>query len=176
MSVGDQGLELFEAQCRDIAESAIAQYEQLLSRMDTALQSAKMRRNVRPVLTLRSGVIQYMGAAYFLRDRARLRAAANALTSQSLALVETFALEPFVLVPDLCLSLTGGPPRTRRALIQSVWKQTPSVQPRATIWGSSLPSWRLLRTSIGPRQKPASTRCVMPVVSDGSTACRPGIC
>lgn len=129
MSVSEQGLELREAQCREIAESAITQYDALLARTDTALQSATMRKTVRPLLVLRSGLVQYLGAAYFLRDSVRFRAAAAAFTSHSVALAETFAPEPFVLLPDLCLALIGGPPKTRRVLIQTVWKQSASIRP-----------------------------------------------
>jgi hypothetical protein len=129
MSVADQGPKSFDAIVRDIATSAIEQYEGMPARMDFALQSAKARGTVRPILTLRSGLVQYMGAAYFLRDRARFRAAAAAFTAHSQMIAETFAPEPFILVPDLCLALLGAPAKTRRALIQTVWKQDSAIKP-----------------------------------------------
>jgi hypothetical protein len=42
--------------------------------------------------------------------------------------VESFAPEPFILVPDLCLALLGGPAKTRRALVQTVWKQDSAIK------------------------------------------------
>jgi hypothetical protein len=111
-----------QAVLRNIAASAIEQYAATPTRVDVSVQKAKARGTSKPVLLLRTAIIQYLGAAYFLRDRDHFRAAANAFTSHSDTFVSALAPEPALLEVDLCLALLGGPAKTRRALVRAAWE------------------------------------------------------
>lgn len=109
-----------DAIARDISEEALARYGSLLDRVAQARESALARDDIQPITDLNIGLIQYLGAAYYLRDRERFDAAAAVIINLAAWLAIRFLPEPRHLLAGLCLAMIRSPSQVRRTITRAV--------------------------------------------------------
>ncbi len=93
-----------------------------LDRVEFARASAKIQRRPDAILKMKRGLVKFMGAAYYLRDAERFRAAVVAYQGTTEDLLTGFDVPPEALLVDLCLAIIHGPTKLRRATIAAIMR------------------------------------------------------